>query len=145
MNTRLFAPLALGALVSVTLFSSTTLAHHAFSAEFDANQPVEVKGVVEKTKWVNPHSWIYLTSTAADGSEVSWAFEFGTPSSLKLAGLQKSDLPPGTVVTVVGYKARNGQQVGYTLDLKLENGRTVRIGTPQNNDASVTPASYGTR
>jgi len=28
-----------------------TLAHHAFSAEFDAQQPLEIKGVVTKTKW----------------------------------------------------------------------------------------------
>ena len=37
-----------------------TWAHHAFSAEFDVAQPVELKGVVTKLQWTNPHSWIYV-------------------------------------------------------------------------------------
>jgi hypothetical protein len=29
-------------------------------AEFDAKQPVTLKGTVIKMEWINPHSWIHL-------------------------------------------------------------------------------------
>ena len=36
--------------------------HHAFSAEFDADQPVQLKGIVVKTEWINPHTGSTLRS-----------------------------------------------------------------------------------
>ena len=35
-------------------------AHHAFAAEFDANRPVRLRGVITKMEWINPHSWIHI-------------------------------------------------------------------------------------
>ena len=35
-------------------------AHHAFSAEFDANAPVTLRGPVTKVEWINPHAWIHM-------------------------------------------------------------------------------------
>src|SRR5689334_7872294 len=90
-------------------------AHHAFSAEFDAKQPVEIKGVVTKTKWVNPHSWIYLDVKDADGNVTNWGFEFGSPSSLQRLGLTKQVLPVGTEIVIKGYHARTNQPYGYTV------------------------------
>ena len=46
-------------------------AHHAFTAEFDANQPIVLKGTVSKAEWVNPHSWVYLDVKNPDGSVTS--------------------------------------------------------------------------
>jgi hypothetical protein len=57
-------------------------AHHAFAAEFDANQPVKVRGVTAKMDWSNPHAWLYVDVKEPDGKIVNWRFELGAPNAL---------------------------------------------------------------
>src|SRR4051794_2784908 len=83
-------------------------AHHAFSAEFDANRPLSLKGTVTKVDWVNPHVWIYIDVKKPDGKIESWAIEAGTPSVLFRRGFNKQALLPGTDILVDGYQAKNG-------------------------------------
>ncbi len=109
----------------------TALAHHAFSAEFDAKQPLEIKGLVTKTKWVNPHSWIYLDVKDKDGTVTNWGFEFGSVSALSRVGLTKSTVPPGTEVTIKGFRSRNGGPFGYTVIATI-NGKDYQLGSPQD-------------
>lgn len=113
-------------------------AHHAFSAEFDAEKPVEVKGVVTKFELVNPHSWLYLDVKQADGSVLNWGFEFGAPFNLKEKGITKKTLTPGTEITINGFKAKNGQNFGYAVTTTLPDGSSVKTGGAQ--DAPETPA-----
>lgn len=115
-------------------------AHHAFNAEFDAKQPIQITGVVTKTKWVNPHSWIYLDVTGPDGAVTNWGFEFGSVSALERLGLTKAKLPLGTVVTVNGYRARNGGPFGYTVTASLKDGSNYKLGTPQDGAPEVAAA-----
>ena len=85
-------------------------AHHSFAAEFDANQPVQLRGTVVKVEWINPHTWIHLDVKKADGSTERWMIEGGTPNTLLRQGLTKEALPQGTELVVDGYKAKNGTQ-----------------------------------
>src|SRR5882757_114815 len=130
MNLRFASLVAVMTVASGAM--TPTLAHHAFSAEFDAQQPLEIKGVVTKTKWVNPHSWIYLDVKGADGTITNWGFEFGTPSNLQRIGLTKASLPVGAEVLIKGYHSRNGQPFGYTLSATtLADGHVYQIGQQQ--------------
>lgn len=82
-------------------------AHHAFSAEFDADQPVSLHGTVSKVEWINPHVWIHLSVPQKDGSAVEWMVEGGTPNTLLRAGVDRNSLPVGTEIVVRGYRSKD--------------------------------------
>ncbi|HSP68482.1 MAG TPA: DUF6152 family protein, partial [Bryobacteraceae bacterium] len=42
-------------------------AHHSFAAEYDSTKKIELKGVVTKFEWTNPHAHFYVDVTGPDG------------------------------------------------------------------------------
>ena len=70
-------------------------AHHAFGSEFDPNRPVLLKGKIVKVEWVNPHTWIHMEVTSADGAKEVWMVEGGSPNSLLRRGVTRDSLPVG--------------------------------------------------
>jgi hypothetical protein len=112
--------------ITLLLCSLPATAHHAFGGEFDANRPVLLRGKVVKVEWVNPHAWIHVEVTKADGTKEVWMVEGGSPNSLLRKGVTKASLPEGTEVVVDGYQARdhtvlraNGRNVTFTDGRKL--------------------------
>ena len=116
--------------------AATVSAHHAFAAEFDADRPLDVKGVVTKSKWVNPHSWLFFDVKAADGKVTNWGVEFGAPNALANKGLAKTDLKVGDEVQVKGYRSKNGEAFGYSVFVTLADGRTFQTGGAQDAPAA---------
>jgi len=102
------ARLAFCALVVLVAPGSSAEAHHAFSAEYDVDQVLEVTGVVTRVEWTNPHVRFYVDVTDANGSVTNWDFELQSVITLTRAGWTRHALKAGDVVTVVGYLARNG-------------------------------------
>ena len=84
------------------------LAHHSFASEFDATQPVTLKGKVTRIAWTNPHVWIYLNVTDDTGKLVNWGFEIGAPHQVQSRGWTREMLKPGDELVVVGSRARDG-------------------------------------
>lgn len=114
-------------------------AHHAFSAEFDANQPIEVKGTVTKGQWVNPHSWLFLDVKNPDGTVTNWGFEFGAPFALQQKGLTKQVLQVGTEVVIKGYRSKSGKNFGYSTSVTLPDGKAFQTGGAQDAPAAPAP------
>ena len=47
-------------------------AHHSFGVEYDVNKPVTMTGVITSIEWTNPHSFIYIDITDANGKVTNW-------------------------------------------------------------------------
>ena len=105
------------------------LAHHSFQAEFDANQPITLKGIVNKVDWRNPHSYIYLDVKDAGGRIVTWQCEGFPPNMLIRQGWSRDMLKPGDAVSISGYRAKDGSNLINSREVTFPDG-TKRYGGP---------------
>src|SRR3984957_19172168 len=105
------------------------LAHHSFSAEFDATKPVTLKGNVTKIDWLNPHIWIYLDVKDDAGKVAHWQCESGPPNTLTRNGWTKNDLKSGDAVTINGTLAKDASNTCNASQVSLPDGRRVLAGS----------------
>ena len=105
------------------------LAHHAFSAEFDANAPVSLRGPITKVEWINPHAWIHMEVKSPSGKSEVWMVEGGTPNTLQRGGVTRDSLKVGTVIVVAGYRAKDGRLRANGRDITYPDGRTLFMGS----------------
>jgi hypothetical protein len=119
----------LAAGLGVVLAARSVAAHHSFAAEFDANQPIKLRGTVTQMDWVNPHSWIHIDVKNDDGTVTKWMIEGGTPNTLFRRGFTKDSLKAGTEIIVEGYRAKNGANRANGRDLMLPDGRRLFLGS----------------
>jgi hypothetical protein len=105
-------------------------AHHAFSAEFDANKPVRfTEATVTRVLLINPHSWIYVDVKNPDGKVEKWAIEAGSPNILMRRGVTKDTVKIGTKIVVDGYQAKDGSKRANGRDLTLPDGTKLFLGS----------------
>jgi hypothetical protein len=120
--------IAVVAAVALTM-GGRLLGHHAFSAEFDANAPVTLRGPVTKVEWINPHAWIHIDVTTPKGTHETWMVEGGTPNTLQRVGITRDSIKIGTVIVVAGFKAKDGRLRANGRDITFPDGRTLFMGS----------------
>lgn len=104
-------------------------AHHSFSAEYDGNKPITLKGTVIKMEWINPHAWIHLDVKNSDGSVTRWMIEGAAPNALIRRGWNKNSLQPGVEISVDGYLAKDGSKMANGREMTLPDGRRLFAGS----------------
>jgi len=128
---RLIATLAIAAGVAWT--AAPLLAHHSFTAEFDDQKTVTLKGTLTKVEFTNPHGWLYLNVKDATGKVQNWAIETGAPLQLIRQGGDKKSLAVGTEIMVDGWLARDGSRTVNGRTIKFGDGREILAGTSNAN------------
>lgn len=129
MKTRLLVPFV----VMLVTLAHPVWAHHSFSAVFSADSPIEVSGTVTEIDWRNPHAWIYIDIEGADGNVVNWAFEIGSPNGLKRRGWSRNTVKVGDVISVSGYRARDGSNRANLASITLADGREMTGNSSRYN------------
>lgn len=112
--------------IAALLASAAALAHHSFSAEFDVGRPVDVTGTVTELEWTNPHAWIHLSVTDAQGATQEWSVELLGINALIRSGISPKTVKPGDKLTVTGFGARNGTNTANASTVsRAETGETL--------------------
>jgi hypothetical protein len=93
--------------LSVLVAAVPALAHHPFSAEFDAQAPLTLSGIVTKVNWANPHVYVDVDAKDPSGQTRNWTLELASPAMLTRKGWTKESLKIGEVITIRGYRAKS--------------------------------------
>jgi len=151
MNRMLLVALGV---VGIFVMSMSVFAHHGTQVSYDMNKAINVKGVVTKFAWLNPHSQLYFDVKDKDGNTVNWGAEMRAPGNLVAEGYTRKDLmeklKPGTEVTVTGNPSKSGAPVvvfiklmtadGYCLCENGGGGAIPKEGVDENLKYSGQPA-----
>jgi hypothetical protein len=117
------------AAISLALAAAPLRAHHAFSAEFDADKPLKLEGTLVKTEWMNPHAWLHIEVKKPDGKSEVWMIEGGTPNTLMRRGISRDTLKIGEAIVVNGYQAKDGSLRANGRDITYPDGRKLFLGS----------------
>ena len=118
-----FATVFLGILIA----TASLQAHHSFSATYDGNKPITLRGKVVKLGWQNPHAHIYVDVTNADGKVVTWEVESAGPTTLMKQGLRKEDFV-GAEVIIKGFLAKDGTPTVNASSFTLVEAKKEFVG-----------------
>jgi hypothetical protein len=106
---------------AIAALATPAVAHHS-GAMFDPTKTVTIEGTVKEFQYTNPHSWLQILVTGADGKQTEWGFESEGPSSLLRAGIKAKTFMPGDKVTVVCHPMKDGRSAGSLMTATKADG-----------------------
>jgi hypothetical protein len=113
--------------IGILVLAAWTLraeAHHSFSV-FDMQTNKELEGEVIELQWTNPHIFLWINVTNADGSQTRWGLEGMSPNFLGRRGWTKNTFEPGDKVKVVIWPLKSSEPGGTLQRATLPDGSEV--------------------
>jgi hypothetical protein len=93
--------------LAILATSVAAYAHHSFAATYDESKTIEIKGKIVVFQFRNPHSFVTVEVTNADGKKVRWGVEGPGSTQLANSGIQNDTLRYGDEVVVSGNPSRS--------------------------------------
>jgi hypothetical protein len=109
--------------------ASTAFAHHGVAPHYDDSRRVTLDGIVSQFEFINPHSFVFLRVTGADGADAIWHCELASRSVLARNGLTEQMFAPGTHVSITGSQARQNPTGCALREAVFDDGRILRSST----------------
>ena len=126
---------ALG-VVGALVAASPLLAHHQWPT--DQTKRIKVQGTVTAFTWANPHVTIAL-DVDAHGTIEKWTVGGSSPQFMTTCGWSKKSLKPGDVITVIGYRFKDGSNAARMYTTVMPNGQAMFYGAPPRHEAQCEP------
>jgi hypothetical protein len=123
--------------------ASPAFAHHSASAFDMTAEPVVVDGIVAELEWKNPHIYLVIETTDADGATALQEVEVGPLASVQTYGLTQEAVAPGTHVVVrANPNRRGGGRIVRGLDVTTDDGAVYLLaaGGRDQRQAELVPA-----
>jgi hypothetical protein len=112
------------AALSAACATASAWAHHS-GAMYDSQKTLEVAATVKEFQWTNPHAWLAVTYTDAQGRSTDVDLELGSPTQLVRQGWRPKSIVAGDKVTVTFHPHKDGAKTGFLNTVKLPNGTTL--------------------
>ena len=118
------------------LAGSPLLAHHAWPV--DQSKRIRLQGTVTGFTWANPHVMIAL-DVEGNGASEKWTVGGSSPQFMATCGWKRDSLKPGDVITVIGYRYKDGSNAALMQTIVVPNGKEMFYGVPPGPAAKCMP------
>jgi hypothetical protein len=116
-----------GLLLGLSVLPS--FAHHSTAAMYDEAKTIEVRGKILEWRFVNPHPYLIVEVTAADGKVEKWDLSFGgsAVTHLRRQGYTPQTFKIGETIIAKGNPARTLSSRGVLIrgGLTRPDGSTI--------------------
>ena len=108
------------------LLPVSACAHHSTAPFYDQTRTVEIRGVVTKWTFVNPHPFLYVDVTDEQGETQEWVIEFSGPVRLQKMGWSAEFFKPGETITATGHPPKAEGTYGmFYPEIVREDGSVI--------------------
>jgi hypothetical protein len=91
------------------------------------------EGVVKEFEWTNPHVWLHIMASDANGKPVVWSFEMQAVAAATSGGWRANTVKPGDKVAVEFHPLKDGSRGGELVAATLSDGK--RLGSSATRPA----------
>jgi hypothetical protein len=116
--------------LALAFTAGSAAAHHSFSV-FNMQERIDITGKVREIQWTNPHIWVWVDVTNADGSVTTWGLEGMSPNFLARRGWSRTTLEPGDEITVSLKPLKSGEPGGMFVSTTAPDGTVLSMGGGQ--------------
>ncbi len=92
----------------LSILTFPVFAHHSFLSIYDGDSNETLEGIVTEVWFENPHTRVYIETTAANGEKTTWETETYPRNILVRRGWNYNDLKAGDAIVFTGRRAKNG-------------------------------------